>query len=222
MALNLLNALDIGNIGNLGRSKRTDYALDTGDYLLLDGPSFFGKERGFSVSLYEICKNNEIRLLAVSKQSSAFHDEKGRDFMASVYLLSSYPIWVYYPAGKANTDEHLYGDASVVKLCQDSPRFFRCDIMEYLTNREVDELLSPLTFISEDPRCLGYPIPLWLAHDFSRPSDSMLLHHYAQVEETLANAGLRDRLCIEELSCNFPDALHRINYPYKRERIEYV
>ena len=219
MALSLLNALDSLH---LGRSKRTDYALDAGDYLLLDGVSFFGKKRGFSVSLYETCKKNEIRLLAVSKQSSALHDEKGRDFMAAVYLLSSYPIWVYYPAGKANTDLHLYGDTSVVKLSQDSPRFFRCDIMEYLTNLEVDELLSPLTFISEDPRCLGYPIPLWLAHDFSRPSDSMLLHYYAQVEERLANAGLRERLRMEELSCNFPDTLHGTTYPYKRESVGYV
>ena len=219
MALNVLNALDVGD---LGRSKRTDYALDAGGYLLLDGASFFGKKRGFSVSLYETCKKNEISLLAVSKQSSALHDEKGRDFMASVYLLSSYPIWVYYPAGKANTDEHLYGDTSVVKLCQDSPRFFRCDIMEYLTNRKVDELLSPLTFISEDPRCLGYPIPLWLAHDFSKPSDSMLLHYYVQVEERLANAGLLERLRMEELSCNFPDTLHGGKYPFERERIEYV
>jgi len=222
MALNLLNALDIEDIRNLGRNPYAYYALDAGDYLLLDGVSFFGKERGFSVLLYETCKNNEIRLLAISKQSSALHDEKGRDFMASVYLLASYPIWVYYPAGKANTDEHLYGDASVVKLCQDSPRFFRCDIMEYLTNREVDELLSPLTFISDDPRCLGYPIPLWLAHDFSKPSDSMLLHYHTQVEETLANAELLERLRMEELSCSFPDTLHRIKYPFEREWIDYV
>ena len=219
MALNLLNALDIGD---LGRSKRMDYALDAGDYLLLDGVSFFGKKRGFSVSLYETCKNNEINLLAISKQSSSLHDEKGRDFMASVYLLSSYPIWVYYPAGKANTDEHLYGDTSVVKLCQDSPRFFRCDIMEYLTSREVDELLSSLTFISEDPRCLGYPIPLWLAHDFSTPSDSMLLHYHTHVEETLASAGLLDTLRIEELSCSFPDELHGVRHPFQWERIEHV
>jgi len=215
MALKLLNALDIRDIGNLGRSKHTDYALDAGDYLLLDGVSFFGKKRGFSVSLYELCKKNEIMLLAVSKQSSALHDETGRDFMASVYLLSSYPIWVYYPAGKANTDKHLYGDTSVVKLCQDSPRFFRCDIMEYLTNREVDELLSPLTFISEDPRCLGYPVPLWLAHDFSTPSDSMLLHYYTQVEETLASTGLLNVLRVEELSCNFPDELHGVKHPFQ-------
>jgi hypothetical protein len=219
MALNMLNALDIRD---LGRSKRTDYALDAGDYLLLDGASFFGKKRGFSVSLYETCKKNEINLLTVSKQSSTLRDEKGHDFMASVYMLSSYPLWVYYPAGKANTDEHLYGDASVVKLCQESPRFFRCDIMEYLTDREVDKLISPLTFTSEDPRCLGYPVPLWLAHDFSTPSDSMLFHYYTQIEETLANAGLLDCLRMEELSCNFPDELHGVRRPFEWERIERV
>jgi len=191
-------------------------------YLLLDGVSFFGEKRGFKVSLYERCKKWGTNLLAISKQSSALHDEKGRDFMATAYMISPYPIWVYHPVDKANLHKHLYGDKAVIKLFKDSPRVFRCDIMEYLTDREIDELLSPLTFISEDPRCLGYPIPLWLAHDFSRPSNSMLFHYYTQVEETLANKGLRERLRMEELSCNFPDTLHGRKYPYELERIEYV
>jgi len=212
MALNLLRAPYKG---------RAPYE---GDYILLDGVSFFGEKRGFKVSLYERCKEWGINLLAISKQSSTLHDERGRDFMAAAYMVSPYLIWVYHPIenGRSNLHKHLYGDKAVIKLCEDSPRVFRCDIMEYLTTREMDELLSPLTSISEDPRCLGYPIPLWLAHDFSRPSDSMLLHYHTQVEETLANAGLRERLRMEELSCNFADMLHGIKYPYEREWIEYV
>ncbi len=193
------------------------------DYLLLDGAGYFGGERKFWVELYEKCKVDEIKLLAISKQSPALHDEKGRDFMAATYMLSPvYPTWVYYPVAKANIHEHLYGDISIMKLCEESMRVFRCDIMEYLTNGDVHELLSPLTVISEDPRCLGYPVTLWLAHDFSSPSDSKLLHYHDQVEETLAHAGLLDVLRIEELSCNFPDELHGVKHPFGWEWIEHV
>ena len=193
------------------------------DYLLLDGAGYFGGERKFWVELYEKCKVEDIKLLAISKQSPALHDEKGRDFMAATYMLSPvYPLWVYHPVTKANIHEHLYGDVSIVKLCEESLRVFRCDIMEYLTNCEVHELLSPLTFISEDPRCLGYPVALWLAHDFSSPSDSKLLHYHDQVEERLADAGLLDVLRIEELSCNFSDVLHGVKHAFRWERIEHV
>jgi hypothetical protein len=196
--------------------------ISKGDYLLLDGASYFGGERKFRVSLYEKCKKNGINLLSVSKQSPALHDENGRDLIAATYILSSYPVWVYYPVAKANIHEHLYGDVSIVKLCRDSARVFRCDIMQFLTDREIGELLSPLTSISEDPRCLGYPVALWLAHDFSAPSESKLLHYHDQVEETLADAGLLDVLRIEELSCNFPDELHGVKHPFEWEWIEHV
>jgi hypothetical protein len=94
--------------------------------------------------------------------------------------------------------------------------------MEYLSNYEITELLSPLTFISEDPRCLGYPVTLWLAHDFSAPSDSKLLHYHDLVEETLASAGLLDVLRMEEFSCNFPDELHGVKHPFEWELIDRV
>jgi hypothetical protein len=89
--------------------------------------------------------------------------------------------------------------------------------MDYLINRNIGELLSPLTSISEDPRCIGYPIPLWLAHDFSAPSDAKLIHYCKQVENTLRDAGLLDALKREELSCSFADELHGIRYPFQRE-----
>lgn len=197
-------------------------SLDKGDYILLDGGSFFGGKRRFSISLYEKSRRKNINLLCVSKRSPTLHDEKGRDFIATISNSSSYPIWVYHPVKEANKDKHRYGNVSVVKLCEDSPRAFRCDIMEYLTSREVPELLSPLTFISEDPRCLGYPATLWLAHDFSGASDSKLLHYYDQIEGKLAGAGLLDILHIEELSCNFPDELHKIKHPFKWEWVEHV
>ena len=193
------------------------------NYLLLDGASYFGGERKFWVELYEKCKEEGLKLLTISKQSPMLHDEKGRDLMAATHMLSpSYPMWVYYPVKPANIHEHQYGDVSMVKLSGESPRIFRCDIMEYLRNCEVTELLSPLTFISEDPRCLGYPVTLWLAHDFSVPSDSKLLHYHDQVEETLASAGLLNVLRVEELSCNFPDELHGVKHPFQWERIEHV
>ena len=193
------------------------------DYLLLDGASYFGGERKFWVELYEKCKESGGKLLTISKQSPMLHDSKGRDLVAATYMLSpSYPVWVYYPVKTANIHEHQYGNVSMVKLSGESQRIFRCDVMEYLDDYEITELLSPLTCISEDPRCLGYPVTLWLAHDFSAPSDSKLLHYHDQVEEKLANAGLLDVLRAEELSCNFADELHGVKHPFQWEWIEHV
>jgi len=186
-------------------------------YLLLDGGGYFGGERKFRVSLYEKCEKDGITLLAISKNSPSLHDEKGRDFVASVYTMAPYDIWVYHPVRKSDKDKSLYGDISVVKLCSESSRVFRCDIMEYLTDQEITEVLSPLICISEDPRCVGYPISLWLAHEFSSPSDSMLFAYHDQIEEVLKIAGLLGVLKREELSCNFADELHGIKHAFKWE-----
>jgi hypothetical protein len=219
MALKILCEESKGDVG-LGRKALR--RLSEGDYVLLDGASFFGGKRGFHTSLYEEALRKKVNLLTVSKQSPMLHDEKGRDLMAATCILAPHPTWIYHPVKEANKDKHLYGDVSLVKLCQDSLRVFRCDIMEYLTNRDISELLSPLTAISEDPRCLGYPVTLWLAHDFSSPSDSKLLHYHDQVEETLVDAGLLDVIRLEELSCSFPDELHGVKHPFRWERIEHV
>jgi hypothetical protein len=192
------------------------------NYLLLDGGGYFGGQRKFRVSLYEECEKRGINLLAISKNSPLLHDDKGRDFIATTSILAPYKTWIYHPVRKANKDQSLYGDISVVKLCEESPRIFRCDIMEYLTDTDISDVLSPLTYISEDPRCFGYPIPLWLAHEFSTPSDTMLLYYHDQVEKALAEAGLLDTLRIEELSCNFSDMLHGVKYPFRWEMIEHV
>jgi len=191
-------------------------------YLLLDGGGYFGGERKFRVSLYEECEKDGINLLAVSKNSPSLHDENGRDFIATTYMLCPYGSWVYHPVREADKDKSLYGDVSIVKLCGESLRVFRCDIMEYLTKYEISEVLSPLTAISEDPRCPGYPVALWLAHEFSAPSDSMLLHYHDQVEKMLADAGLLEMLRIEERSCNFPDELHGAKHAFDLEWIERV
>jgi hypothetical protein len=188
-----------------------------GDYLLLDGASHFGGERKFLVELYNECEKKDIKLLAISKQSQSLHDEKGHDLIAATYMASPYRSWIYYPAQKADMHKHQYGDVSIVKLCEDSPRAFRCDVMEYLTDCDVHELLYPLTCVSEDPRCLGYPVALWLAHDFSGPSDSMLIYYHDKVEEILASAGLLALLRMEEFSCNFADELHGVRRPFERE-----
>lgn len=193
-----------------------------GDYVFLDGGGYFGGGKKFRVSLYDECKNRDINLLALSKRSTILHDEKGRDFMATTEMLAPYPAWVYSYVKKADKEENLYGDITVVKLCGDSQRVFRCDVMEYLGDLDVVELLSPLTFISEDPRCVGYPIPLFLAHKFSSPSEAMLLHYHDQIENMLKEAGLLDVLRREEFACSFPDELHGAKHAFDLEWVEHV
>jgi hypothetical protein len=179
-------------------------------YLLLDGGGYFGGERKFRVSLYEECEKNGIRLLAISKNSPSLPDEKGRDLLAATCAMTSQPILVYYPLRKADKDKSLYGDIAIVKLCHESQHVFRCDIMDYLTQQDIVEVLSPLTSVCEDPRCVGYPISLYLAHEFSAPSDSMLFAYYDQIEDRLNEAGLLEALRREERSCSFADEIHGV------------
>ena len=192
-------------------------------YLLLDGGGYFGGRRKFRLSLYEKCEKLGIVLLAISKNSPLLHDEKGRDLIASISVLSPYALWSYHPVRVADRGKNLFGDISLVKLCEGSPRVFRCDIMEYLKDRKVEEILSPLTAVAEDARCLGYPVPLYLAHRFSGPSDTALLHYYDTVEDKLSQAGLSKMLRLEEQSCSFADELHGVQYAFRREVIgDYV
>jgi hypothetical protein len=186
-------------------------------YLLLDGGGYFGGERKFRVSLYDECEKHGINLLAISKNSPSLHDDKGRDLVATTYLLSPYAVWVYHPVRKADKDRSLYGDIAIVKLCADSSHVFRCDVMDYLTQKDISELLSPLITVSEDPRCLGYPISLYLAHEFSEPSNSMLLSYYDQIEAKLTEAGLLETLRREEHSCSFADEIHGVRHAFDWE-----
>ncbi len=211
MALNILHEEPTGDVEPHGETLR---GLGEGDYVLLDGASFFGGKRGFHISLYEKALRKKVNLLAVSKQSPMLCDEKGRDFMASTGMLAPYPLWVYHPVKEANMAEHLYGDVSLVKLCEDSQHVFRCDIMESLTSSYVSERLSPLTSLSEDPRCLGYPVTLWLAHEFSGASNSKILQYYDLIEKKLSDEGILETLRREELSCSFADKIHGITRPY--------
>jgi hypothetical protein len=211
MALRLLHEESTG-----GPEQREPLCgLEKGDYVLLDGASFFGGNRGFHTSLYEEALRKKVNLLAVSKQSPMLCDEKGRDFMATASNIAPYPLWVYHPIKKANMEEHLYGDVSLVKLCEDSKHVFRCDIMESLTASNISELLSPLTALSEDPRCLGYPVTLWLAHEFSGASNSKILQYYDLIEKTLSDEGILEPLRMEELSCSFADKIHGITNPFE-------
>ncbi len=195
-----------------------DVGLDEKDYLLLDGASLFGMKRRFSISLYEESQKRNVQLLAIAKSSPSLLDEKGRDFMVAVEISTAEPTWVYYPVKKADFHEHLYGDVSIIKLSPSTSRMFRCDIMHYLTDRKVDELLSPLTSVSEDPRCLGYPVSLFLAHDFSKVSShSKLLQYLDLVEEELIEEGILDILRREELSNNFRNELYGIKHSFEWE-----
>jgi hypothetical protein len=188
------------------------------NYLLLDGGGYFGGERKFRVFLYEAAEKLGVSLLALSKNSPSLHDNKGRDFIAAAYGLAPQGVWVYHPVRKADKDKSLYGDIAVVKLCSESPRVFRCDIMEYLAGEDVSALISPLTCISEDPRCLGYPISLYLAHDFSAPSNAMLLSYHDLIEQKLKENDLLETLQREESCCSFADELHGLKHAFQRER----
>lgn len=190
---------------------------DENDYILLDGASYFGGERKFNVLLYEECEKEGIKLLAISKRSPMLHDEKGRDLIAATYMLAPQESWVYYPVKTASIHDHLYGDVSIIKLSPESPRAFRCDIMGFLTGSNIEQLITPLRGISGDPRCLGYPVALWLAHDFSSVSASKLLQYHVRIEETLAEAGLLEVLRHEEMASNFADELHGAKYAFNRE-----
>jgi hypothetical protein len=196
---------------------------NTINYLLLDGGGYFGGRRKFRLSLYEKCEKMGIVLLALSKNSPLLHDEKGRDLIASTSVLSPYDLWAYHPVRVADRGRNLFGDISLIKLCEGSPRVFRCDIMEYLKGRKVEEILSPLTAVANDARCLGYPAPLYLAHEFSGASDTALLHFYDTVEDKLKQAGISKMLALEEQSCSFADELHGVQYAFRREAVaDYV
>jgi hypothetical protein len=194
-----------------------EYGDPRSNYLLLDGGGYFGGERKFRVSLYDKCQEEKLTLLAICKNSPALLDEKGRDFIANVSSLSNRDLWVYHPARKADKDKALYGDIAIVKLCPESPHAFRCDIMDYLVDQNVADLISPLTCISEDPRCLGYPIALFLAHEFSGPSDSMLLSYHDRIEQKLAADGLLEMLKGEERASSFADEIHGVKHAYSWE-----
>ena len=187
------------------------------NYLLLDGGAYFGGERKFRVSLYDRCSKDGLTLLALCKNSPSLHDDKGRDFVSVASALATDDLWFYYPVRKADKDKSLYGDIAVVKLCKESLHVFRCDIMDYLVGQNMSEILSPLTCISEDPRCIGYPITLFLAHEFSAPSDSMLLSYVDQIEEKLSTAGLLEMLRREERSCSFADEIHGVKHAFDWE-----
>jgi len=104
-----------------------EHANPRSNYLLLDGGGYFGGERKFRVALYEECEKDGISLLAISKNSPSLHDEKGRDLIATTSILSPFSTWVFHPVREADKDQSLYGDISLVKLCGESPRVFRCD-----------------------------------------------------------------------------------------------
>ena len=198
------------------------------DYLLLDGASYFGRpeDRRFAFTLYEEAKRRNLKFLAVSKNSPSLIDDKGRDLIARVTVDMSTvtTAWIYsIPEKKANTDKHLFGDATLVKLNPGSFRVFRCDIMDYLAGGDIVRLLSPLTSISDDPRCLGYPVSLYLAHNFAKvDADAKLLYHRDLVEKSLAGEGLLNRLKMEEALSNFRSELYGRKYPWELEGYEFV
>jgi hypothetical protein len=201
--------------------------LDSSDYLLLDGASYFGRpeDRRFTLALYEKARKRNLKFLTISKNSPSLLDGKGRDLIAQIAVdISTARAWVYHLKElKADAHRHRFGDVSLVKLNPESFRVFRCDIMDYLAEGNIVQLLSPLTSISDDPRCLGYPISLYLAHNFAKVgSEAKLLYYRDLLEKALADEGLLNSLKIEEALSNFRSELYGLRYPWELEEHKYV
>ncbi len=83
-----------------------------------------GANENFVYHFTKHAKKTGINLLAISKNSPSLHDDKGRDLVATTYMMSPCDVWVYYPVRKADKDRSLYGDIAIVKLCAESPACF--------------------------------------------------------------------------------------------------
>ena len=204
--------------------------LDSSDYLLLDGGSYFGRpeDRRFALALYEKAHRRGLKFLAIPKNSPSLLDDKGRYLITQIAVdMSAVTAWVYHPIEKLKADPHKnrFGDGSLVKLNPESFRIFRCDIMDYLTEGNMVQLLSPLTSISDDPRCLGYPVSLYLAHNFAKvDSEAKLLYCRDLVEKVLADADeeLLNYLKVEEALSNFRSELYGRKYPWELGEHKFV
>ena len=204
--------------------------LDCSDYLLLDGVSYFGRpeDRRFALALYEKAHRRSLKFLAISKNSPSLLDDKGRDLIAQIAVdMSTATAWVYHPIKELKADPHKnrFGDGSLIKLNPESFRIFRCDIMDYLTEENIVHLLSPLTSISDDPRCLGYPVSLYLAHNFAKvDSEAKLLYYRDLVEKALADDDeeLLNYLKLEEALSNFRSELYGRKYPWELGEHKFV
>lgn len=213
-------------------SKQAEILLDeivpSVDYLILDGASYFGKpkDRRFADSLYRRAKEKNLNFITISKVSPSLLDSRGRDLITSIAVeISTAAPWLYHPIEglKADYHNHRFGDVSLIRLNARSLNVFRCDIMDYLISSDLVELLSPLTSICDDPRCLGYPICLYLAHDFAKVSaHAKLLHYRTLIEQTLDDAGLLDRILLEERLSNFRSELYGLKYPWELEERQIV
>jgi hypothetical protein len=195
--------------------------METSDYLLLDGVSYFGRpeDRRFAMALYEKGRKRSLKFLAISKNSPSLLDDKGRDFKTQIAVdMSTAATWVYHPIEKLRVNFHKnrFGDASLVKLNAGTFHIFQCDIMDYLLKENMAELLAPLISIADDPRCLGYPVSLFLAHNFAKvDSEAKLLHYRDLVEKALDHEGLLEPLKMEEALSNFRSEMYGFNHPWE-------
>jgi len=198
--------------------------IDEGDYLLLDGAGYFGGYLEFRVELYDKCENRGVKLLAISKNAPSMLDNKGRDLIASLLRIISNPLWAFpVPTMRANKDEHRYGNTYVTKFGSEVFVALRCDVMEYLAKEDLGKLLSPLTSLAQDPRCEGYPVTLYLAHDFTRiKSLAKRLEHYDRVEDRLRQAGILDILRTEEAVASLRDRMYGVKHPFEWEASDFV
>jgi hypothetical protein len=211
--------------------------LQEGDYVLLDGAGFFGGFRHFRKQLLDTCNSKNLRLLCISKRTEQITDSLGHDAMPSILSNSrstGHSCWVYFPVREAEHTRHLFSDVGVVKLSPSSERIFRCDVPDYLRplyDTEASELgkskakfrpvslLSSLTALCNDARCVGYPAPLYVAHSLTEIPRPKWLWYYSMRNDWLADAGLLDYVRDLEFIGSFADELHNIS-PWEERRIE--
>jgi hypothetical protein len=208
--------------------------LSYDDFCVMDGAAFFGLGGGskYSVELYDACKTHEIRLLMVSKNSPILHDKAGRDLLASISIQGLKlqergklgRSWIYHPIRKARTSpKDLYGDVTCVKLSSISPRVFRCDIMDYLIDKDEKFMLdaiSELSTLAYDARCDGYPAPLFLAHQRTKIPEAILIEYFEETQLSLREKGLLDFLLREANVAGFRKHLLGITFDFNLQEYD--
>jgi hypothetical protein len=201
--------------------------LDAGDFCLMDGAAFFGGAREYSFSLYDACRNRDVKLLMIPKNSPSLHDAQGRDLLTAIGLSASElqragglgGCWIYHPIWEAKRMKDLYGDISCVKLSPTSSRVFRCDVIDYLVHKgdrgRMIAAISELASLSRDARCDGYPAPLFLAHQQTSIPEAKLMEYLEQVRLRLDEEGLLSFLEREAENSNFRKQLLGLKHDYQ-------
>jgi len=201
--------------------------LDKEDFCLMDGKALFGSgigENKYSLDLYYGCRKRDVRLLMIPKKST-LQLSRNRDLLATINRYASKlqkegkigGCWIYYPITFPKVKD-FYGDISCVKLSPSSNMVFRCDLMDYIVEKGKNYMvktISELSTISNDPRCNGYPAPLFLAHERTRIPKAKLLEYLEKLHLKLAENGLLDFLLVEAEIASLRRSLLGLTYDFE-------